>query len=69
VKGAKVFSVADGLLLICLEDPIERDVLRGTVELKPQRVLCLDHAFRGKDEDKVNTVLEMRSHGIEFRTV
>jgi adenine-specific DNA-methyltransferase len=69
LHGATVYLVAGGLLLICLADPIERDVLRAIVDLKPQRVLCLDHAFRGNDKDKVNALLEMRSHGIEFRTV
>lgn len=39
------------------------------IEIKPRRVLCLDHAFRGNDQLKTNTVLEMRSHDIEFRTV
>lgn len=69
VGGATVYSIADGMLLICLEDPLKKEVLRGMVDLKPQRVLCLDHAFRGNDKDKVNVLLEMRSHGVEFRTV
>lgn len=37
--------------------------------LTPQRVLCLDVGFHGNDELKSNTVLEMRSHGIQFQTV
>jgi adenine-specific DNA-methyltransferase len=31
-------------------------------------VICLDIAFAGNDQLKANTVLEMKSHGIEFHT-
>jgi adenine-specific DNA-methyltransferase len=57
------------MLLICLADAITQDCLRGMIALAPQRVVCLDPAFKGNDQLKTNTVLEMKSHGIEFRTV
>lgn len=71
VAGQQVFSIAGGLLLICLESPVKPECLRGMAELEPApaRVICLDPAFQGNDKLKTNTVLEMRSHGIEFRTV
>ncbi len=69
VRGQKVFSVADGLLLICLEDEITQETLRGMIELKPEMVLCLDNAFKGNDQLKTNIVLEMESHEIKFHTV
>lgn len=64
-----VHTVADGQLLVCLADPINLETLRGMIELKPRRVMCLDLAFRGNDQLKTNIVLEMKSHGVEFRTV
>jgi len=69
VAGQKVHSIADGLLFICLANPITQECLRGMVELEPQRVICLDAAFGGNDQLKTNTVLEMKSHAIKFRTV
>lgn len=69
VAGQPVFFIADGMLLICLADAITQDCLRGMIALAPQRVVCLDPAFKGNDQLKTNTVLEMKSHGIEFRTV
>jgi adenine-specific DNA-methyltransferase len=39
------------------------------IERKPQQVLCLDNAFKGNDQLKTNTVLEMQSHDIKFHTV
>lgn len=69
VNGQRVFSVADGLLLICLEDEIDQETLRGMIKLKPEMVLCLDAAFKGNDQLKANIVLEMESHEIKFHTV
>ena len=69
VAEQTAYSVADGLLVICLANTISQDCLRGLIELKPERILCLDAAFGGNDQLKTNTVLEMKSHGIEFRTV
>lgn len=69
VAGQRVFSVAEGMLLICLERKVTRDCLRKLIELNPERVVCLDVAFNGNDQLKTNLLLEMRSHGIEFRTI
>ena len=62
------YDVADGTLAICLERPVRQETLRGLVARKPKGVICLDIAFAGNDQLKANTVLEMKSHGIEFHT-
>jgi len=69
VADQKVYSIAEEPLFICLANPITQECLRGMAELEPKRVICLDSAFGGNDQLKTNTVLEMKSHGIEFRTV
>ena len=69
VTGKTVYSVADGLLLICLEDEVTAELLRGMMDLKPQQIICLDRAFRGNDQLKTNTVLEMKQRKITFHTV
>jgi len=69
VTGKTVYSIADGLLLICLEDEVTAELLRGMIDLKPQQIICLDRAFRGNDQLKTNTVLEMKQRKITFRTV
>ncbi len=62
-------SIADGNLLICLENPVTQALLRGMMALEPLQILCLDAAFHGNDPLKTNAVLEAKSHGITFRTV
>jgi len=69
VAGQTAYSIAGGLLLICLANPITQECLRAMIGLQPERIICLDPAFGGNDQLKTNTVLEMKSHGIEFRTV
>jgi len=69
VEGKTVYSIEDGTLLICLEERVTAKAVRGMVGLKPRQVICLDNAFGRNDQLKTNTVLEMRDHEIEFRTV
>lgn len=69
IAGQTVYAVDGGVLLVCLEDPIGEDTLRGMIALRPERVLCLDAAFNGNDQLKTNIVLNMRDAAIEFRTV
>lgn len=69
VAGKAVHSIADGNLLICLENPVTQALLRGMMALEPLQILCLDSAFHGNDPLKTNAVLEAKSHGITFRTV
>ncbi len=69
VGKSPVFWIDGGALAICLEDRVTRELLAGIMELKPSRVLCLDHAFGENDQLKTNAVLEMKSHGMVFQTV
>lgn len=69
VAGREVHAVSGGLLMVCLEDHMDEGLVRAVAELEPQRFVCLDSAFDGNDKLKTNTVLQMKSHNIEFRTV
>ncbi|CAN5204600.1 site-specific DNA-methyltransferase [soil metagenome] len=68
-KKGMAYTVAEGELLVSLDDPISHDTLRAMIAMEPRRVLCLDEAFRGNDQLKTNVALEMRSHEIDFQTV
>jgi len=68
ISAQTLYDVADGTVVICLERKITQETLRGMMALKPKGVICLDIAFAGNDQLKTNTVLEMKSHGIEFHT-
>lgn len=70
LANKKVFSIADGALLICLERQLTPEVLQAVADLQPVRVLFLDVGFAGNDQLKTNAVQQMRARGItKFQTV
>lgn len=77
LAGSTVYSVADGALLICLEDEVTRELIDAVAEAEPMQFICLDRAFKGNDQLKANAVqtFAARNQGREkaeqiiFRTV
>jgi adenine-specific DNA-methyltransferase len=66
----KVYSVSEGLLIICLENELTDELIRSIATLGPARVVCLDKGFNEKDEIKTNAIQIMKSHGVDdFRTI
>lgn len=70
LTGKKIFSIADGELLICLEKELSSETINSIAELKPARVILLDEGFQNNDQLKTNAVQIMKSKGVlNFRTV
>lgn len=70
IEGKKVFSIAEGELLICLEKQLSHEVIKAMAERKPTRVICLDEGFQNNDQLKTNAVQIMKSKSVvNFRTV
>jgi len=70
LEGKKVYSVAEGALLICLEMNLTKELIRAIAKMEPQRVVCLDSGFEGNDQLKTNAVQIMKTSNVEsFRTV
>ena len=71
----EVFSINNGAILICLDETITADVIDAMAAANPQQVICLDKAFHGNDQLKVNAVQTFKSRAqqneseIVFRTV
>jgi len=65
-----VYSIEGGLMLVCLEKELTKEVIKVMAEKNPSRVICLDQGFVGNDQLKTNAVQIMKSKGVEdFRTV
>jgi len=77
MAGKTVFSIEDGVLLICLEKTLTSEVIRAMAEANPVQVVCLDEGFAGNDQLKTNAVQTFKSRTtgdethrqIVFRTV
>jgi adenine-specific DNA-methyltransferase len=70
IATKKVYSIAEGSLIVCLDKDITKELIQEIAKLEPARVVCLDSGFKERDELKTNAVQIMKSHGIDdFRTV
>lgn len=77
LAGKFAFSIAEGALLICLEDEITRNLIDAVAEAEPMQFICLDRGFQNNDQLKANAVqtFAARNQGREkaeqivFRTV
>ncbi len=54
--GTNVFSVADGALLLCLEDTVTKEFIDQIAEIEPMQFICLDSAFHSNEQLKANAV-------------
>ena len=70
LAGKTVFSISDGMMLICLETTLTLEVIKAMANKKPERVVCLDAGFADNDQLKTNAVQIMKSKGVtKFQTV
>jgi adenine-specific DNA-methyltransferase len=46
-----------------------QDIVDAVVKEKPQKVIALDRLFKGNDQLKTNTSLQMKDAEIEFKTI
>ena len=70
IDGKAFYSVAAGLLLVCLEKVLTREILKAMADQTPERVVCLDKSFAGNDQLKANAVQIFKAKGVtSFKTV
>ena len=69
IDGKRVFSVADGAFLVCLDRGLSLELMRAVAERKPERFVVLDEGFAGNDQLKANAVQIFKATNVTFRTV
>lgn len=57
-----VYSIANGALLICLEDRLTTELIDEVISLEPMQFICLDKGFQGNDQLKANTAQAFKAH-------
>ena len=62
------FSINEGELVLLLEKA-SQEIIDTVIASKPKKVIALDKLFKGNDQLKTNTVLQMKDAGIEFKTI
>jgi len=70
IEGVRVFSIAEGAFLICLEEKVSLQFIRALAARKPDRVVMRESAFAGNDQLKTNAVQTFKSQGVtSFKVV
>lgn len=67
-KQDSIYSINDNELALMLEKATQ-ETIDKVIATKPAKVIALDRLFKGNDQLKTNTVLQMRDAGIEFKTI
>lgn len=67
--GVKYYSLSDGEEIVCLGDKIKKKLVDNILKEKPEKFTCLDIAFKGNDQLKTNTALQMEAEKIEFKVI
>jgi adenine-specific DNA-methyltransferase len=55
--------------LVMMLEKATQEIIDKVIALKPTKVIALDKLFKGNDQLKTNTVLQMKDAGIEFKTI
>lgn len=63
------YYLIDGNELALILEKVDQSIVTEVLSEYPKKVIALDKLFKGNDQLKTNTVLQMRDAGIEFKTI
>ena len=69
VAGKTVYSIHDGLMLVCLDRNLTMPLVQAIVDRLPERIVFLDEGFAGNDALKVNVKEACKLKNIVFKVV
>ncbi|RCW31938.1 site-specific DNA-methyltransferase [Marinilabilia salmonicolor] len=55
--------------MVLMLEKATQDIVDAILKEKPQKVIALDRLFKGNDQLKTNTALQMKDAGVEFKTI
>ncbi len=67
-KKGSFYKINHDELILLLESATQ-EIIDSVIVEKPIKVIALDKLFKGNDQLKTNTVLQMKDTGIEFKTI
>lgn len=63
------YHCINGNEMVLLLEKASQEIIDSAIALKPAKVIALDKLFKGNDQLKTNTVLQMKDAGVEFKTI
>ena len=69
VDGKTLYSIHDGIMLVCLDRNLTMPLVQAIVDRLPERIVFLDEGFAGNDALKVNAKEACKLKNIVFKVV
>jgi len=63
------YFLINGNELALILEKVSQELITEVMSEYPKKVIALDKLFKGNDQLKTNTVLQMRDAGVEFKTI
>lgn len=63
------YFLINGNEMALILEKVSQEIIDAVIAKKPVKVIALDKLFKGNDQLKTNTVLQMRDAGVEFKTI
>lgn len=63
------YFLINGNEMALILEKVSQEIIDAVITEKPIKVIALDKLFKGNDQLKTNTVLQMRDAGVEFKTI
>jgi adenine-specific DNA-methyltransferase len=65
----KYFDLGNGKLFIYLGENISIKMAEKFIEMKPEKIICLERAFQNNDELKTNILLQAEQEDVDFKVI
>lgn len=63
------YFLINGNEMALILEKVSQEIIDAVITEKPIKVIALDKLFKGNDQLKTNTILQMRDAGVEFKTI
>ena len=63
------YFLINGNEMALILEKVSQEIITEVMSEYPKKVIALDKLFKGNDQLKTNTVLQMKDAGIEFKTI
>ena len=63
------YHLIEGNELALILEKVDEQIITEVLSKQPQKVIVLDRIFKGNDQLKTNTALQMKDAGVEFKTI
>ncbi|MGI5975777.1 MAG: site-specific DNA-methyltransferase [Paludibacter sp.] len=69
IETCNGYYLIEGNELALILEKVDEQIIAEVLSKKPQKVIALDRIFKGNDQLKTNTALQMKDAGVEFKTI